>query len=338
MTDDRRGSSGALRIAGVLLLATLVVTLVALAVAYAAGVVGVPSIEAVDAEFGDVNETHTEVHTAVAVENPNPVGADVSVRYAVAMNDVEVAAGEDDVALPAGRSTEHVTVPLRNDRIPEWWATHVENGEETEVTIDATIESDALGLSTSHTEARTVETDVLATLESTETRPVNADQPGIDDPVLYVNRTEAEWGDVDAEGTELELRADVYNPQPFDVPVTELGYEADLNGVVVGEGTTGDEYRLRAGEVTTVEATTRIENERLDEWWVTHVENDEVSTLRVSFEARVPLGGVTITVPLDALAQEGTVETDVFGEGVGNDSTFDPRLRTTVHATERTVS
>lgn len=334
MTDDGRGRAGTLRIAGALLLAALV----ALAGAYAAGVVGVPSVEAVDAEFGDVNETHTEVHAAVAVENPNPIGADVSARYAVAMNDVEVAAGEDDLTLPAGRSTERVTVSLRNDRIPEWWATHVENGEETEVTIDATIGSDALGLSTGRTEERTVETDLLATLESTETRPVNADLPGVDDPVLYVNRTEAEWGDVDAEGTELELRAAVYNPQPFDVPVSELGYEIGLNGVVVGEGTTGDEYRLRAGEVTTVEATTRIENERLDEWWVTHVENDETSTLRVAFEARVPLGGTTVTVPLDALAREGTVETDVFGDGGGNDSTFDPRLRTSVHATERTVS
>lgn len=292
--------------------------------AFAAGIIGVPALESVDNEFGDVNETHTEIRTNLTIDNPNPIGAssaDVSAEYVVSMNEIEMAQGSgDEFDVAPGRSTETLTTQMRNERIPEWWASHVANGERTEVEIDATITSGVLGRSTDVTDTRTIETDIISEFDSDETRPVDANAPLVEDPVLYVNATRANWGDVDAEHTDLDLRFDMYNPKRFDIPVSRIGYTIYMNDVVVGEGETDREHVLRSGRVTEVETETRIDNENLDEWWVTHVENDQVTELRIEFNARVEVAGTTITLPLDALTYEETIETDIWGEEDSNGS------------------
>ncbi len=75
---------------------------------------------------------------------------------------------------------------------PAWWVTHIDNGETTTVGIDATVTSSTLGgRSVSFSQERTIETDLLSQFNSTETRPVEADQPLVSDPVIYINETTA---------------------------------------------------------------------------------------------------------------------------------------------------
>ncbi|WP_252700627.1 LEA type 2 family protein [Natronosalvus vescus] len=286
--------------------------------AFAAGVIGIPGLESVDNEFGEVDDEHTEILTDMTIHNPNPVGAgsaDVDAEFVVSMNGIEMAdGGGEDITLEPGTSTESFRTQMRNDRIPEWWVTHIENDEQTHVEIDATVSSGVLDRSTRITDEQTVETDLLSAFNSDETRPVNAERPVVDDPFLYVNRTRGQWGGVDQRHTELELEFDIYNPQSYAVPMTELGYEITMNDVVIGEGESNREYVLQPGRETTVETVTRIENDNLDDWWVTHVENEEVSELRIEFVATFELAsGTTITIPLESLTYEETVETDIWG-------------------------
>ncbi len=293
---------------------------VVIAGAFVVGLVGVPTVERVDGEFGAVNDSQTEVRATLTVDNPNPIGTravDVTADYVVRANGVELARGRDDgVAVAPGTSTETVTAWMDNAVIPRWWASHVRNGERTTVDVDARVTIGVLGYSTDVTRSRTVETDLLSSFESTESRPIDADVPFAADPVLYLNETRASWGDVDANRTELELAADAYNPGEYDVPVARIGYTITMNDVVVGEGETASGTVLESGEETTITATTAIEHDRLDEWWVTHLENDQRSELRVEFEGRIELPtGSTVTVPLEALTYEETVETDLLGEG-----------------------
>ncbi|MFD1599448.1 LEA type 2 family protein [Halobellus rarus] len=286
--------------------------------AFAAGVLGVPSVAGVENSFGPVDENTTVVETDLTVSNPNPIGVSlggVTVDYDVLLNDVSLANGsKEGVAVGAGNSTLGFTTAADNERIPPWWVSHVRNGEETTVTVDTSVTSETVGRTVDPPNVtRQIETDLLSQFNSTETRPIDADQPLVSDPVLYVNETSARWGEVTESRTAMELTFVVYNPKPYPIAVSELGYDVTMNDVAVGEGATESEYVVPPKSTATVEATAYIRNERLDDWWVTHLERNQVTDLRIDFSARLDLAETTVSVPLDPLTYTTTIETDIFG-------------------------
>ncbi|WP_318569815.1 LEA type 2 family protein [Salinigranum marinum] len=297
----------------------VVVVLVAVVgAAVALGILGSPTVTGVENRFGGVNESATVVESNLTVSNPNPVGASLgglTVDYAVEMNGVRMAEGtKAGVSVPPGQSVLPFRTTLANDRIPTWWVSHVRNDERTTLTVDAAVHSSAVDSPFGAPQVtRTVETDLLSEFDSTEPRPVNASAPLVTDPVVYVNETSASWGAVTTETTELDLAFVVYNPKPYPVGMTEVGYDVSMNDVTLGEGATDGGVVIPPGETRTIETTTRIRNENLDEWWVTHVERNQVSELEIDFAARLDLQATTIEVPLTALTYTKTVETDVFG-------------------------
>lgn len=302
----------------------VVAAVVVVGVGVAAGVFGVPTVEDVDNRFGSVNETDTVIETDIRVNNPNPVGISlggVSADYNVSMNDVEMARGtKDGISIGSGESTVSLQTRLQNDRIPEWWVSHVENGEETTLNVEGNVSSSLLGQSTSLPSVeRSISTDIDSALNSPETRPINADQTLIDDPVLYLNETSGSWGEVTDPTTEINMAFVVYNPKPYPIPVSELGYNMTMNNISVGSGQSEDETVIAPRSTETIQTTTTMQNERLDEWWVSHLEKNQVTDLEIAFSAQVDLsnagGGVTdagtIEIPLDTV--EHRIDTDVFG-------------------------
>ena len=307
----------------VALLALLVVA-GGVAGAFAVGILGVPSVAAVDNTFGNVTNETTEVKTDLVVSNPNPVGVGldgVSVNYTVSMNDIEMAqGGREGVAVGTGNSTIPLETALRNDKIPPWWVSHVRNGERTAVGIDAEVTSGLLGRSVEFTRSREVTTDLLGAFNSDETRPVNADSALTDDPILYVNETRGAWGSVSEAETPIDMAFTVYNPNLEPYVVSEIGYDVTMNGIEMASGRTAEEYVIEPRGTETIEFTAALRNGRLDEWWVTHLDEDvrghQVSGLRIDFYAVVELPtGDEVTVPLDELTYEETIETDIFDEG-----------------------
>ncbi|SFG05892.1 LEA14-like dessication related protein [Halopelagius inordinatus] len=331
-----------LRTVGVVVLALGVVAGGGVAV----GVLGTPSVGDVENRFGAVNDSTTTIHTDLVVSNPNPVGVSlggVTVSYDVRMNGVKMAEGSKaGVAVESGESTLSAETEMRNERISTWWRSHVENGEHSEVSVDATVRSSTLGRAADAPNVtRSVDTEMLAAFNSSETREVNANAPVVSDPVMYVNRTNASWGDVDESVTPLELRFVVYNPKPYPVTVSKLGYDIAMNDVAVGNGTTESEYVVAPKSTKTIEATTYVRNERLDEWWVTHLERNQVTDLRIDFAAQFDVGGGrTVDVPLDPLTYEETIETDIFGTKNGTaptNGTDSGESETTTPADEETA-
>jgi LEA14-like dessication related protein len=308
--------------------------------AFALGFLGTPSVTGVDNEFGGVNETQTTIQSDLQVRNPNPIGANLgglTVDYAVDMNGIRMAEGtKSGVDVAQGNSTLPFTTYMANDRIPEWWVSHVSNGEQTTLTVDASVHSSTVGQSFGAPKVeRSIETDMLSQFNSTETRPVNASQPLVSDPVLYVNETSAQWGEVNESRTPLNLDFRVYNPKDYPVGVSEIGYEITMNDVAVGEGTTEQGYTIGPRATETVETTTLIDNAKLDEWWVSHLERDQVTDLRIEFYARLEVtGGETIRVPLRSLTYTETIETDIFGNDAGGAGDGDEREDSTATPTE----
>ncbi|TKX80733.1 hypothetical protein EXE53_08780 [Halorubrum sp. SD626R] len=314
LTDSKRGAA----------FVGLLIVVAAVGGAFALGILGVPSVAAVDNTFGNVTDETTEVKTDLVVSNPNPIGVGldgVSANYTVSMNDIEMArGGRDGVSVGTGNSTVPLETDLRNDAIPSWWVSHVRNDERTTVDIDANVTSGLLGRSVEFSQGREVTTDLLGAFNSEETRPANADSALTDDPILYVNETRGAWGSVSEAETPIDMAFTVYNPNLEPYVVTEIGYDVTMNGVEMASGRTEEGYVIEPRGTETIAFTTALRNARLDEWWVTHLDKDvrghQVSGLRIDFYAVVELPtSQAVTVPLDELTYEETIETDIFDEG-----------------------
>jgi len=347
-----------LRIAGTVVLALVVVV----AAGFLLGVFGVPTVTGVGNQFGGVNNSTTTIETDLQVDNPNPVGVSLggtSVNYTVFMNDVAIASGQKNgVQLDSGESSLNFTTFMQNEQIPRWWYTHVRGSgqsdvEQTNVLVDARVRSSLLGQTFELPQEKTVETDIIGGFDSDETTPVNADRPLVSDPVLYINSTSAEWDrdNLSPERTPINMTFTVYNPKPYPYAVTEIGYNITMNGVPVGEGGTQEEVIIPPGETRTIHARTVIDNERLDDWWVAHLQNDQVTQLRIDFSMVVDpdTGGALgedageITVPLERVDYERTIETDIFGNKAesatdGDDGSTGDQQTTTRAVGDRTTT
>ncbi|WP_267639295.1 LEA type 2 family protein [Haloarchaeobius amylolyticus] len=325
-SSDGGGGSGVtgllfgskLRIAGVAVVS--LVLLVGLLVAVLG--VGVPSVTGVENEFGGVNESTTVIVSDLGVHNPNPVGSgflDVSAAYEISMNGISMATGDKaDIETPPGNSSLELRTNLDNEKIPSWWTSHIRNDERTQVDIAASLESGVVGRSFPVSQQQSIQTDMLSSFNSTETREIDANRPLVSDPVLYVNETAGQWGNVTDETTPIVLDFYVYNPKSYPIPVSEIDYDIYMNNITVGNGTNTQEYVLQPGEVTKVRTVTHIENDRLDEWWVSHIENDQVTNLRIEFDATFEVSGSDISVPMDQFTHRETIETDLFGNKAGS--------------------
>ncbi|WP_435069350.1 LEA type 2 family protein [Haloplanus sp. C73] len=275
-----------------------------------------PSVAGVDNRFGNVTDETTTIESELIVENPNPIGAQlggVTVDYAIDMNGIRMANGtKNGVSIPKGQSTVPMTTRLDNERIPAWWVSHIRNDEQTTLAVNADVHSSALGASFGAPKVtRSIETDIISAFNSTESRPVGESPSG--GPILVIRETSAQWGGVDTDATRIDMEFVVHNPNSYPVPISELSYEATMNGVAMGSGATEGHGVIAPGETRTIEATTTLNNGRIDEWWVSHLQNNQTTDLRIDFAARVELPTGTMEIPLDPLTYTRTIETDIFG-------------------------
>jgi len=310
------GALGRLRQVSVtaVVLAALVVGAVGL------GVVGAPAVETVENRFTGISENTTTVETALTVSNPNPIGVSLggtTIDYAVSMNDVAIASGEKQgISLERGNTTLQFTTRMQNRQIPAWWVSHIANNERTIVTIDATV-TDSLvgGRSVDIEQNRTIQTEILGAFNSTETRPVDANRPLVSDPVLYINETRGSWDreNLSEVETPLDIDFDVYNPKPVPYTVTKIGYTTYMNDVRVGTGESESAAVILPSERETIAVTTTIDNEKLDDWWVTHLRRNQNTSMYIDFYLVVAGGGEQFRIDLDAIDYQTVVETDLFG-------------------------
>lgn len=291
--------------------------------AFLAGAIGTPAVVAVENQFGPVDDTETVVYTDLVVNNPNPAGitrSDTTVNYSVSMNDVGIAGGNKrGLAIQPGNTTLEFTTAMENEKIPQWWYTHVsaDHGggtETTVVSIDGSVRDPLLpDRPIDVTQEQTVRTDIIGQFNSDEERPIDADSPVVSDPILVVQETSASWGEVSPDATPVEMGFTLHNPKTTPFTVAEIGYEITMNDVLVGEGRNDDPLVIPGGATKTLDTRTTINNTRLDDWWVSHLDRNQVTELRIDFYALVELPTGTARVPLDALTYEKTIETDIFG-------------------------
>lgn len=304
---------------------TVTVVLILVAAVAGFGVIALdrPRIDRVENDWGTATQERTEVRTRITVDNPRTVelaDATLDAEYTVSLNDIEVADGQkSSVSLSGRRNTVEVSTWLNNSDIPRWWASHVNAGETTTVTVDPTVETAFLGVdfgAASLTQQRTVQTNLLEPLNVDRTRELRA----FERTVLYVNETRAQWSNATVERTPIDASATVTNPLSVPLPMTNVTYTIQMNDVVVGHGQAGNQTIVPPNSTETIHLRTVIDNQKLDEWWVSHRRNHGTSELTVEFNASVSVAGDEIRVPLSALSYERTFTTNLLGGSVENGS------------------
>jgi len=317
-----------------ILASVLVSVLLLLAGGIASGAIGPPAVTDVENQFGTVTNETTEIGTNISIQNPNPIGLNLSetaVRYEMQANGVPLASGEKQgVHVRRGNSTVRITTLMKNERIPDWWVAHVRNGERTRMTVDATVDVGEIGQSFGVTQHRSTSTDILGEFGSTDPRPVRADETGVQDPILIIEETSAEWGSVSEARTPIEMDFVARNPQDLQpVTVTTVGYDITMNGIQVGSGEVERNRVLAPGQTKTIPLTTVIDNSMLDEWWVTHLQRNQITEFKIEFYVEVEIEGAgTFTVPMDALTYTDTIETDILGSKPAPDAYQDDSTAT----------
>jgi LEA14-like dessication related protein len=297
------------------LLAGLVVSAAGVGGALATGVLSpeAPSVESVENEWGEVTEERTGIRTNVVVNNPNGVGIPgvAGVSYDVAMNDVTVASGSSgSLSLSPGENEVTLETHIDNEKIPAWWASHINNGEQTTLSVRPSVNVGPLSKRLS-AENRTFETDMLSSFDSDESQSVEVGGQTL----MTVERTEASWGEATANETPLQFAGTVSNPNGAPVSFSKIGYEISMNDVTVAEGTTDEGVDIGANSTETIRVDAALDNRKLDEWWVSHLQNGEKTTLDVQVFAAVERENGTERVPLPFLSERVVFETDVLGGG-----------------------
>lgn len=278
-----------------------------------------PGVSVSGLAWGEVTDATTELQASLDIDNPNtdsPLNelVDLTVHQRAAVNDVEVADETHRMEdLPAGEATESLSIAMDNAKVPEWWAAHVNNGETSTVAISSTADVD-IGVTTFELDVAQQEqsfsTDMLAGMNADRSRTLSVDG----DEVATVTSTAASWGEATAQETPIDAEIALQNVRDrVDVTVSDVSYTMTMNDVTVADGTDPASITLEPGASGSLEFTMTIDSQRMDEWWISHIENGEETTLSVTLSATIEAGGETEQVTIDFLGGDSTVTTDILG-------------------------
>ncbi|MFB6083785.1 MAG: LEA type 2 family protein [Halorientalis sp.] len=298
---------------GAVVAAVLVVGVVAVGVLAATGAFAAPTVESTSYQWGTVTDRTTEIVTTVTVNNPNPVGIPgiVDISYTARLNDVVLVRGQrSGIGFGPGQNTVTLTAEMQNSKIADWWVTHVNGGERSELTVDATVT--APGFSQEITaKSSVIETDILGGFTTEGTREVTFQG----EPILRLGDQRASWGEATAETTPLSFAANLENVHDYAITLAGVEYVVEMNGVELGRGRRAAELNLAPGESGSIDVTVALDTPKMAEWWQHHVADGGVSNLSIRMYGYVVRDGEPQRVPMRVFERTLRLETDILGGG-----------------------
>ncbi len=271
-----------------------------------------PRIEEIKYSWGKVNESTTEIIVNVKVYNPNPFPIPLKdVIMDIYMNGIKMGEGHAIKAnIPANsESTIVVAIYLDNSKIPKWWVSHIRNGEETTVNVKGDLVFDLklfefkfpIGFS------RTIKTNILSSVSLSKPETISIDNLAN----IEIRSVNSRWGNVNDKWTEIVTTADVYNPNTFPINVISFDYTIRMNGILVGNGSEYLNTVIPPKSDAKLKLVTKIMNDRLKDWWVTHIKNGERTKVEIDIKPKVKVAGREISFTLTKQTFE--IRTDFLG-------------------------
>lgn len=273
---------------------------------------GKPEIRGISHKWGNVTPSTTEIITDVIVYNPNPFSLPLKdVEAEVRMNNIKIGEG---TALKAGvgaheRSDIVLSTKIDNGKIPEFWVSHIHNREKSTMNVKAQLIFDLKVTEFKYPIeiSRPIETDLLAGLSSEEPKKVDAG------PVtLTIERMSSHWGDVSEQSTEIITLATIRNDNMIPVPITKFRYSVKFNDIKIAEGSSDVDVIIQPKSEATLTFVTKIDNQMLDEWWVSHIRNGEMTDVHIQLQPVVEIAGEEFAFTL--AEEETSFETNLLQE------------------------
>jgi len=253
--------------------------------------VGKPEIRGISHRWGNITSSTTEVITTIKVYNPNPIPLPLKdILTEIYMNNIKMGEGSALKAEIKAKSESEIilSTKLENSKIPEWWVTHIKNGEKSTMNIKGYLVFDLkitefkypIELSNS------IETNILAGLSSDEPRKIS-----VGPVTLIIKSVKTYWGEVNKDYTEIITLATIYNDNPIPVPMIKFYYLVEMNEIRVAEGTSTMDTIIKPKSEEIITFITKINNNLLDEWWVSHIKNGERTKVKIILEPVIKVLG-----------------------------------------------
>lgn len=302
-----------------ILLAVVATSVISAGVAYKTGAIAKPDAGLVDK--GDwLLEEDIRVESSAYIYNPNPVGLNLSnfsADYILKMNGVKLAEGtKHGVRIPEnGNRTINFTTDLETDNIPAWWVTHLSRGEESQlmIPVEASLRVGPLPLSFSgYSYTDKIETDIEGSLSSSLSEIEGSYSRNLGPEIglesnsfdIEVVNASARFGEVDRESTELVIPIEIRNRNSYPIPTPRLGGDLELNGVRIAEFDANDlegaeDTNIPPGQTKEVTVRAEMSNERIDDWFQSHVRKGEKTDAELSVYFIFEVGDTSISIPSD---------------------------------------
>jgi len=265
---------------------------------------GKPEIREIKNRWGMITDEYTEILTDIVVYNPNPIPIPLKdVQTEVYLNDVKVGVGNalQSEIKASSESTIVISTKIDNDKIPEWWVSHVKNGERSTLTVKGYLVFD-LKITEFRFEmppmVNEIKTDFLKGLS------LGSEEFSVGIYKLKVESVKSQWGKVTNDYTEIITTAKVKNENAIPIVITKMKYVIKANGIVIGEGYENETTVIPPKSTADVKFVTRIKNEKIRDWWISHLKNGEKTVMDVLVKPYVEIAGKTYEFDLFKLKYE----------------------------------
>jgi LEA14-like dessication related protein len=119
-----------------------------------------------------------------------------------------------------------------------------------------------------------------------------------------------DWGEVTRDTTEVITIIEVFNPNPFTIPVRKITSNIFMNDIKMATAETVDLRIEREGEFP-IKVLTRIDNRKIPLFWAEHLKRGEKSEVVVDVHAAFDIGIIDFTFPFQV---RRPMETDLLRE------------------------
>lgn len=328
----------------------VVVIVVAGGIAYTTGILRPPELEGINLSWGEVTPATTTIHATIQVNNRLPFGLGseaIAIKMPVYFYNVQAAQFNlPGLNLPRGSSTLEATATIVQADLPYWWPNFVNQGELLSIHTRPSVSVNIFGISFSAVlpEIRTeIPIPIMKNMGSTEPMTMGFDDAPLPEiarnpgahftssppppvparPVLTVESWELHWGDVTTQRTQILGTILLRNELPVPLPVQGLRLGVDMNeiSVVPDVSITPTQPVLPPGESVSMVLEANVDNEKLVQWWTSHLQRQEetVVTVRIGVTLVLPVTsgfGLAEPIPLPLVpvpAFECKIQTNIMG-------------------------
>ncbi|MFO7967219.1 MAG: LEA type 2 family protein [Archaeoglobaceae archaeon] len=246
----------------------------------------------------------TELISNVVMDSPNFVPIPLSdANLDIYMNGIHMgqgnAVGDNKIS---DRNELKLSSRIENERLRDWWPTHIKNGEQTEVKIKGDLVFGVMGygLKTPMENNVSFNTSILSRMSSKEVR-----MGFIGFDALVMKNMEFKWDTGGEDGdTAIVVTMDVKNNLPVEIPLSSIGYQMEMNGVKIAQGASPDHMTIPASGQKEITMEMVMDETKIPQWWVTHIQKGEKTAATIDMQLTLEMDGKEQTVELSDMEFE----------------------------------